>query len=299
MAENLLEITQIDNEHTEKITNHLLNIIQLFNKRKFPLLSLFLNSNVIDYVSKLLYLTFSYINSKTIGEECMNFSSKYKSILYILLKSISNKLYAYILFYIFSKKIEKYILNRLSSSYSEVFKRNIQNFILSSITEDSIERLIEDMNLVFMFLYKYNDVIDIFFNMTYMNSHGSLSKTFYKSVAYMIILTKVVSFIEKIKFIYKILHNEEKTVVDSTKSKGLYIKLTKSICNYRYKHKVEVNSTYTCLLCLDKISIQKLTTTKCGHLFCWECICSYLQENPKCPKCRKEVYFNQIVLLNI
>lgn len=52
---------------------------------------------------------------------------------------------------------------------------------------------------------------------------------------------------------------------------------------------------FECLLCLE--SVEKPTTTLCGHVFCWKCITEYLQENPKCPKCRSQNFFNQVLLI--
>ena len=42
----------------------------------------------------------------------------------------------------------------------------------------------------------------------------------------------------------------------------------------------------TCLICTDNIS--GLYKTKCGHLFCRECIEEWFKENRKCPVCMKE-----------
>jgi SNF2 family DNA or RNA helicase len=56
--------------------------------------------------------------------------------------------------------------------------------------------------------------------------------------------------------------------------------------------------TETCPICLDDITNEDLAITKCGHLFCWNCINEYINECglTKCPKCniginKDEVYF--------
>jgi SNF2 family DNA or RNA helicase len=56
--------------------------------------------------------------------------------------------------------------------------------------------------------------------------------------------------------------------------------------------------TETCPICLDDIENEDLAITKCGHLFCWNCINEYINECglTKCPKCnipinKNEVYF--------
>lgn len=297
MAENILEIIQIDEEYNQIIKNNILNILEIFNKKKFPLVNIILSSNTVDYISKLLYFTFSLINTKTIGEESMNIHQKHKSFIFTLLKSMSNKHFAYIIMCFYSKKLEKYIMEKLLSHYSDTFKRNIQNFVLSSINEESLVKFIDDLNLVFIFLYQYSSFIDIFFKNEYKNNTSSLSNIFYKSVAAMIIITKLMSLIEKAVLIKKIIKLENVIKVKNKKNDELHIKIRTFHKHNKESKENKLESDYTCLLCLEKIILTKITTTKCGHLFCWDCISSYLQENPKCPKCRKEVYYNQIILI--
>lgn len=297
MAENILEIIQIDEEYNQFIKNNILNILEVFNKRKLPLIKIILSSNTVDYISKLLYFTFSLINTKTIGEESMNIYQKHKSFIYIILRSISNKHLAYIIMCFYSKKLEKYIMEKLLSHFSDTFKRNIQNFVLSSINEESLVKFIDDMNLVFIFVYQYSSFIDIFLKNEYKNNTSCLSNIFYKSVAAMIIITKLISLIEKAVLIRKIIKLESATKIKSKKNDELHIKIRTFSKHNKESNENKLESEYTCLLCLEKILLTKITTTKCGHLFCWNCISSYLQENPKCPKCRKEVYYNQIILI--
>ncbi|PJF19846.1 Peroxisome biogenesis factor 10 [Paramicrosporidium saccamoebae] len=48
----------------------------------------------------------------------------------------------------------------------------------------------------------------------------------------------------------------------------------------------EVPRVATCSLCLGRR--RATTVTKCGHLFCWDCIFSWTKMRPECPLCRSE-----------
>ncbi|KAL0272493.1 UNVERIFIED_CONTAM: hypothetical protein PYX00_005437 [Menopon gallinae] len=50
-----------------------------------------------------------------------------------------------------------------------------------------------------------------------------------------------------------------------------------------------------CPLCLNNRT--NTSSISCGHLFCWECIMSCLQEQPRCPLCRKAAQPSRVVLL--
>lgn len=40
-----------------------------------------------------------------------------------------------------------------------------------------------------------------------------------------------------------------------------------------------------CVLCMDYL--KNVSLTKCGHLFCWECILDWLNQKEECPVCRE------------
>lgn len=57
----------------------------------------------------------------------------------------------------------------------------------------------------------------------------------------------------------------------------------------------EGEKSLTCQLCLD--SVRNVSSTPCGHLFCWDCITQYANTKPQCPSCRSHTPANKIVQL--
>lgn len=48
---------------------------------------------------------------------------------------------------------------------------------------------------------------------------------------------------------------------------------------------VEETETNKCMLCLDVV--RDITTTVCGHMFCWKCIIDWCTVKSECPACRE------------
>ena len=57
----------------------------------------------------------------------------------------------------------------------------------------------------------------------------------------------------------------------------------------------ETSKTLVCSLCLENCTGP--TTPPCGHLFCWKCIVSWVNDKMKCPVCRSPVLPRQLVAL--
>ena len=57
----------------------------------------------------------------------------------------------------------------------------------------------------------------------------------------------------------------------------------------------ETSTHRKCTLCLELRS--SVTSTQCGHLFCWNCVCDWLQYKHECPICREAAKPSTVIML--
>ena len=58
------------------------------------------------------------------------------------------------------------------------------------------------------------------------------------------------------------------------------------------------NELIRCLVCLDNINKNSISLTKCGHLYCYNCLKSCRFIDKRCPKCRRILQENDIILIH-
>lgn len=94
-----------------------------------------------------------------------------------------------------------------------------------------------------------------------------------------------------------------KEIEDVDKNK--YLSLPNNYIHYNYVYKLDFmkqnkNKKFTCSICLDTISLNNLSFTKCKHYFCRTCIYKSLKTSSKCPNCRRKIdIFSINILINI
>lgn len=54
----------------------------------------------------------------------------------------------------------------------------------------------------------------------------------------------------------------------------------------------------TCGICLDDIPENDIGVTKCGHIFCYQCIKTIINQKKQCPYCRKGVKENELYMIS-
>ena len=69
-----------------------------------------------------------------------------------------------------------------------------------------------------------------------------------------------------------------------------YLKLE----NEKLKNK---NLTNECSICCSNINNNEVCLTKCGHLFCYDCIYKSIDYNNKCPTCREKLNIEELYWL--
>lgn len=58
------------------------------------------------------------------------------------------------------------------------------------------------------------------------------------------------------------------------------------------------NEDEMCSVCLNEITGDDVGVTKCGHMYCFQCIKEMVQSNPKCPQCMKPTTQNDITMIS-
>jgi len=53
-----------------------------------------------------------------------------------------------------------------------------------------------------------------------------------------------------------------------------------------------------CSICLDNINKNSISLTKCGHLYCYDCLKTALCTDTRCPQCRKTLCESDIILIH-
>ena len=58
------------------------------------------------------------------------------------------------------------------------------------------------------------------------------------------------------------------------------------------------NEDEECGICMDVISEDNVGVTKCGHIFCYECLEIAIKNYHNCPMCKKRLKDNEIFILS-
>jgi len=53
-----------------------------------------------------------------------------------------------------------------------------------------------------------------------------------------------------------------------------------------------------CSICINKITGDDVGVTKCGHMYCFQCIKEMIEVKPKCPQCMKSINLNEIYMIS-
>jgi SNF2 family DNA or RNA helicase len=101
-----------------------------------------------------------------------------------------------------------------------------------------------------------------------------------------------------------VLQQLQKTHLTSLKRRLVALKQSYQSIDRTYSYLktaiANVNETDTCPICLD--DIEKVTITKCGHKFCWECLIETYEAQShsifKCPTCNTQLHSNEIYQLD-
>ena len=233
---------------------------KFFNKNTFIIYCSFINS-------------FFLKNNLSIGEEYTRIKIKNKNIiLYYLIVSSSSLLIKSIIEKLFGRIKEYLILNK---------KRNWLKTFQYLEKFNDFYPIIE--NLAFIFYIKRSQKDIDLLNVPIEKKDKLLIGNFdyLKFSEYLLLIKLFLKFIQ--------LFSYEKNNINIKNISNNY-NLSLKIDKYRIQ-----NYSKICSICLNNFT--NISTTICGHLFCWKCIIQYLQKNNYCPKCRKLCLPREVILL--
>ena len=93
------------------------------------------------------------------------------------------------------------------------------------------------------------------------------------------------------EFYYNLLERIKKTANKETKIKD-------SDSDSNSDSDSDSDSEETCGICLGDIPETDIGVTKCGHMFCYECIKTIIPKKHQCPYCRKSLKDNEIFMIS-
>ena len=279
----VIRTTQKDLQHTSEIKQNVQEIVQFLS----------VNRNLADYSkietwSKICYHAFATLNRlQTLGEE-------YTGVIQI--DSRTNHLPSK-LFQLLSILLEfagESFLSKMLKLYEQKVKESDE---LLPEARDTILKLIHLLRSSLPYLkalhrglfYFYSGHFQISKRITginyvlvrfWLNEHLSLKG--YKFLGIVTILQVVLSLYGKLK--EKWVENKLKT--DLSPSTGITRK------NYNQRRTEDAKK---CVLCLENRT--DLTSTFCGHLFCWNCILELLRYKSECPMCRETLTSSSVIFL--
>ncbi|AYV84439.1 MAG: DEAD/SNF2-like helicase [Hyperionvirus sp.] len=64
------------------------------------------------------------------------------------------------------------------------------------------------------------------------------------------------------------------------------------------ENKGKGNDDETCGICLTEIPENDIGVTKCGHIYCYQCIKTIISQRHECPYCRKNVKENEVFMIS-
>ena len=64
---------------------------------------------------------------------------------------------------------------------------------------------------------------------------------------------------------------------------------------YNNKINIIISMTKDCPICIENIRDTGYVVTECGHHFCLKCFIEHIQNNNKCPMCRKSIIQDRIL----
>lgn len=281
----IIRTTQKDIQYTSEINQNVMEIAQFLSRDGRTLVKL---SEVSKVLSNIFYHGFATINRlQTLGED-------YTGIIQIdsCTDNLPSKLFQFTA--IVLEFAGEFFLLKLLKAYE---KKVDENEELLPEAQRTIIKLIQALRSALPYIKALHR------GMFYLNSgHLQVSKRFtginyvlvrfwlnehhsikgYKFLGIVTILQVIFSLYGKLK---------HKLAEQKFSSVQLPVEITRT----GQREQTRAMSTTKCVLCLE--DRKDLTSTHCGHLFCWNCILELLRFKNDCPMCRETLQSSSVIFL--
>lgn len=282
----VIRTTQKDLQYSSEINQNVLEIAQFLSKHNRNLIKF---SELSKTFSNLFYHGFASLNRlQTLGEEYTgviqidsrtdNLPSKFLQLIAIILEFAGESFFLKML-KLYEKKVEE------SDELLPEARKTILKLICvvrSSVPYiKALHRGLFYLKSGHFQLAKRLSGIDYVLVRFWLNEHHSLKG--YKFLGIVTILQVLFSLYGKLK---------EKLAESKLKSEQTSkVGITRTM----FKAQPKAESSKKCVLCLENRT--ELTSTNCGHLFCWNCILELLRFKGECPMCREPLESSSVIFL--
>jgi peroxin-10 len=282
----VIRTTQKDLQFTSEINQNVLEIAQFLSRNSRNLINF---GEISKVLSNIFYHGFATVNRlQTLGEEYTgiiqidnrtdNLPSKFFQLIAIVLE-FAGETFLIKLLKVYERKVEQN--EDLVPEAQETILKLIKLVRSSLPYIKALHRGLFYLNSGHLQVSKRLTGINYVLVRFWLNEHHSIKG--YKFLGVITILQVLFSLSGKIK--EKLAERKLKCETASTS-----IARTTTIRSQR-----SVKSAKKCVLCLENRT--NLTSTSCGHLFCWHCILELLRYKNDCPMCRETLTSSSVIFL--